>query len=90
MCESRRAASDLLRWSMGGKPRYGKEYSEYQAPANPAKPPVSARSVARSAGSVARSAGWYSRVLGLHALAGFLRWALKVTEPRQDRNASAD
>lgn len=79
MCESRRAASDLLRWSMGGKPRYGKEYVAYQAPTKPAKPPVSAK-------SVARAAGWYSRVLSLHALAGFLRWALAVTEPRQKRN----
>jgi hypothetical protein len=83
MCESRRAASELLRWSMGGKPRDGKEYVTYQEPANPAKPPVSAR-------SVARAAGWYSRVLSLHALAGFLRWALAVTEPRQNRNPPAE
>lgn len=83
LCESRRAASDLLRWSMGGKPRYGKEYSEYRAPTNPAKPPVSAK-------SVALAAGWYSRMLSLHALAGFLRWALAVTEPRQKQNPPAE
>ena len=83
ICESRRAASDLLRWSMGGKPRFGKEYSEYQAPANPAKPPVSAK-------SLARDAGWYSRMLSLHALAGFLRWALAVTEPRRKSDTPAE
>jgi hypothetical protein len=83
MCESRRAASDLLRWSMGGKPRYGKEYGEYQAPTNPAKPPVSAK-------SVALATGWHARALGVYALAGFLRWALAVTEPRRRRRDPAE
>lgn len=81
MCESRRAAADLLRWSMGGKPRYGKDYVEYEEPKNPAKAPVSAK-------SIARTAGWYSRVLSLNALASFLRWALRVTEPHQQRDVS--
>jgi hypothetical protein len=83
MCQSRRAASDLLRWSMGGKPRYGTEYANYRAPANPARPPVTAK-------SVARATGWYSRVLGVRALAGLLRWALAITEPRQNRNPPAE
>lgn len=83
MCESRRAAADLLRWSMGGEPRDGKEYVTYEAPANPAKPPVSAK-------SVGLAAGWYSRTLGLQALAGFLRWALALTEPRKDQNTPSE
>jgi len=83
LCESRRATSDLLRWSMGGKPRYGKEYVTYQAPTNPAKPPVSAK-------SVAQATGLYTRLLSLHALARFLRWALAVTEPRQKRDTPAE
>ena len=82
-CETRRAAADLLRWSMGGKPRYGKEYATYQEPANPAKPPVSAK-------SVAHAASWYSRAFSLQALAGFLRWALAVTEPRDKRNTPVE
>lgn len=82
-CQSRRAAADLLRWSMGSEPRHGKGYGSYQEPANPAKRPLTAK-------SVARSAGWYSRILGVNALAGFLRWALSITEPRQDRKSSAE
>jgi hypothetical protein len=68
---------------MGRKPRDGKGYVTYQEPTNPAKPPVSVR-------SVARAAGWQTRALSLHALAGFLRWALAVTEPRQNRSTPAE
>lgn len=80
-CQSRHAAVDLLRWSMGSEPRYGKAYAaEYEAPKNPAKPPVTAK-------DVAGAAGWYSRYLSLSAVAAFLRWALAMTERREKRGS---
>jgi hypothetical protein len=79
-CQSRHAAADLLRWSMGSEMRYGNEYCEYQEPPNPAQKPVSAR-------DVAGAAGWYTRYLSLSAVAAFLRWVLSVTEPRKDRDS---
>ena len=43
---TRRAATDLLRWSMGSKPRYGHEFNDYEPPLNPATPPPTFASVA--------------------------------------------
>ena len=78
---TRRAASDLLRWSMGGKPRDGREYVEYKAPSDLAKPP-------RSLILRLRAALLWPRALGIMALRAVLLWWLSFDEKREQRNGS--
>ena len=79
-CNSRRAASDLLSWSMGSKPRHGHDYDHggYQAPKNPAKPP---RSTAEIVGGL-RSR---TRAFGVTALRSVLLWWLSFDEKNKSR-----
>ena len=74
-CNSRRAASDLLSWSLGAKPRHGHDYDRegYQAPKNPAKPQ---RSTAEIVGGVRAR----TRYAGLNALRAVLIWWLSFDE----------
>jgi hypothetical protein len=78
-CNSRRAASDLLSWSMGAKPRHGNDYDRggYQAPKNPAKPPRSA------AETIARLRA-RARHLGLNVLRAVLVWWLSFDEKNRN------
>ena len=81
-CNSRRAASDLLSWSMGKEPRNGFNYDPpgYQAPANPAKPP---RPLTQRVGD---ARGW-TRALGINSLRRVLIWWLSFDEKREGRKA---
>lgn len=81
-CNSRRAASDLLSWSMGKEPRNGFNYDSagYQAPTNPAKPPRSARQ------RISDTRGW-GAALGVNALRRVLLWWLSFDEKRENRKA---
>jgi len=81
-CNSRRAASDLLSWSMGREARNGFNYDPpgYQTPANPAKPPRPLRQRAEDA------RGWTS-ALGVNALRRVLLWWLSFDEKRDQRKS---
>jgi hypothetical protein len=65
----RRAATDLLRWSMGSKPRYGHHFKDYEPPANPATPPPTFASV------LGDIRAWF-RDLGVRMLRAVLIWWL--------------
>ena len=74
---TRRAATDLLRWSMGSKPRYGHEFNDYEPPSNPAMPPPTLASVA------ADTRSWF-RALGIRMLRAVLIWWLSFDEKLDD------
>ena len=73
----RRAATDLLRWSVGAKPRYGHEFNDYEPPANPATPPPTVASVIRD------TRGWF-RQLGVRMLSAVLIWWLSFDAKSED------
>jgi hypothetical protein len=79
---TRRAATDLLRWSMGSKPRYGHEFNDYEPPLNPAVPPPTFASVA------ADIRVWF-RALGVGMLRAVLIWWLSFDEKREDEDERA-
>jgi hypothetical protein len=79
---TRRAATDLLRWSMGSKPRYGHEFNDYEPPPNPAVPPPTFASV------VADIRVWF-RALAIQSLRAVLIWWLSFDEKREDEDERA-
>jgi hypothetical protein len=76
---TRRAATDLFRWSMGSKPRYGHEFKDYDPPLNPATPPPTLASVA------ADIRAWF-RDLGIRMLRAVLIWWLSFEDKRADKD----
>jgi hypothetical protein len=79
---TRRAATDPLRWSMGSKPRYGHEFNDYEPPLNPAVPPPTFASV------VADIRTWF-RALAIQSLRAVLIWWLSFDEKREDEDERA-
>jgi hypothetical protein len=78
--KTRRAATDLLRWSMGSKPRYGHEFKDYEPPPNPATPAPTVASVA------ADIRAWF-RALGIRMLRAILIWWLSFEVKREDERS---
>jgi hypothetical protein len=76
-CNSRRAASDLLSWSLGKEPRNGFNYDRegYQAPKNPAMPE-------RTAADIVAGARGRVRYAALSALRAVLIWWLSFDEKK--------
>jgi hypothetical protein len=76
-CNSRRAASDLLSWSLGKEPRNGHDFDRegYQAPKNPAMPE-------RSAADVVAGARGRVRYTSLSALRAVLVWWLSFDQKK--------
>ena len=76
-CNSRRAASDLLSWSLGKEPRNGFNYDRegYKTPKNPAMPE-------RSAGEVVAGLRGGVRYRALSALRAVLVWWLSFDEKK--------
>jgi hypothetical protein len=74
---ARRAASDLLSWSLGKEPRNGFNYDRegYKTPKNPAMPE-------RSAADVVAGARGQVRYASLSALRAVLIWWLSFDEKK--------
>lgn len=72
---ARRAATDLLRWSLGSKPRYGHGFNDYEPPPNPATPPPNLASVAADLRARLRD-------LGIRMLRAVLIWWLSFDEKK--------